>query len=402
MTPEENTLLTQVGPGTPGGELFRRYWHPVALLPEISEETPTKFVRMLGEDLVLFRDKSGRVGLIGDHCPHRGASLLYGRVEERGIACAYHGWLYDVNGNCLETPAEPAESLLHLTVKHKAYSVREHYGMYWTYMGPNPAPLLPRYDVPELGPISVVKLTSQFDCNWLQIMENHVDQSHVVILHQNTGAGGGRTPASTTRGLVDELALIEYAETPFGIKRRQVHTNGLDDTDLCPFPCTQRVFNDISVKVPIDDFHTRQFSIYTDIPFDGEPAEQGPIQYCIDLTSDGKSQADAIHPVATYHMNVLRFQDVMALETQGPISDRPNERLGTADRGVALLREVLKREIDKVQQGLDPMGVVRDPETPPVETFIQSYVDNVRKGMIHPHSHDARGTRPLAAVAGAV
>ena len=99
MTPEDNELLTQVGPGTPGGELFRRYWHPVALLPEISEDNPTTFIRMLGEDLVLFRDKSGRVGLISDHCPHRGASLLYGRVEERGIACAYHGWLYDVSGN---------------------------------------------------------------------------------------------------------------------------------------------------------------------------------------------------------------------------------------------------------------------------------------------------------------
>ncbi len=272
--------------------------------------------------------------------------------------------------------------------------------MCWTYMGPQPPPLLPRYDVPELGPISVVKLTSQFDCNWLQIMENHVDQSHVVILHQETGAGGGRNPANTTRGLVDELVSIEYSETPFGIKRRQIHTNGLDDTDLCPFPTTQRIFNDISVKVPIDDTHTRQFSIYTDIAFDdSEPPAHRPIQYCIDLTSDGKSQADTIHPLTTYRMDVLRFQDVMALETQGPISDRSHERLGTSDRGVALLRQILKREIEKVQQGLDPMGVVRDPGAPPIETFIQSYVDNVRRGMIHPHSHDARGTRPLAAVA---
>ncbi|HEY3118777.1 MAG TPA: Rieske 2Fe-2S domain-containing protein, partial [Chloroflexota bacterium] len=120
LTQEENEFLTRVGPGTPGGELLRRYWHPIALTQDLSDEKPTHFVRLLGEDLVLFKDKSGRVGLIQDHCPHRGASLLYGRVEERGIACAYHGWLYDTQGNCLETPAEPADSLLHLTVRARA------------------------------------------------------------------------------------------------------------------------------------------------------------------------------------------------------------------------------------------------------------------------------------------
>ena len=120
LTAEENELLTRVGPGTPMGELLRRYWHPVAVARELTDQQPTRFVRILGEDLVLFRDRSGRVGLIADHCAHRGASLLYGRVEERGIACAYHGWLYDTQGHCLETPAEPADSLFHLTVKQKA------------------------------------------------------------------------------------------------------------------------------------------------------------------------------------------------------------------------------------------------------------------------------------------
>src|ERR1051326_3975339 len=140
LTEEENLKLTQVGPGTPGGELMRRYWHPVAGLHQVSEEAPTKHVRLLGEDLVLFRDKSGRVGLLADHCPHRGASLLYGRVEERGIACAYHGWLFNDEGHCLETPAEPADSLFHLTVRQTAYPVRRFIGMYWAYLGPLPAP----------------------------------------------------------------------------------------------------------------------------------------------------------------------------------------------------------------------------------------------------------------------
>jgi 5,5'-dehydrodivanillate O-demethylase oxygenase subunit len=396
MTPEENEYLTRVGPGTPAGELLRRYWHPVAMLPELSEETPTKHVRMLGEDLVLFKDKSGSVGLLADHCSHRGASLLYGRVEERGIACAYHGWLYDTHGNCLETPAEPADSKFYLTVKQRAYPVREHYGLYWAYLGPLPAPRLPKYDVPELGPIAAVKLTEHFSCNWLQIMENHVDQSHVVILHQDTGGGhNGARPGNTTRGRIDDLQVMEYSETPYGIKRRQIHKNGYDDTDLIPFPLTQRIFNDISVKVPIDDTHTRQYSIYTDIAFDG-PAERNegrPIEYYVEFTGDGKNPSNAIHPEAKYRMDRLRFQDVTALETQGPISPRENERLATADRGVVLFRSVLKREIEKVQQGLDPMGVVRDEDAPPIETFIQSYVEMVRRGLTRPHGHDAGGAR---------
>src|SRR5436309_13354664 len=146
LTKEENEFLTQVGPGTPGGELLRRYWLPIAAAQELTDENPTRFVRILGEDLVLFKDKSGNAGLIQDHCVHRGASLLYGRVEERGIACAYHGWLYDTKGNCLETPAEPADSKFHLTVKAKAYPVKEYVGILWIYMGPQPAPIIPPYD----------------------------------------------------------------------------------------------------------------------------------------------------------------------------------------------------------------------------------------------------------------
>src|SRR6476659_1703848 len=167
LTKEENELLTRVGPGTPMGELLRRYWMPVGYPSELTDEQPTKFVRIMGEDLVLFKDKSGNVGLIADHCVHRGASMLYGRVEERGIACAYHGWLYDTRGTCLETPAEPADSLFHHTVKQRAYPVREQYGLYWAYMGPLPAPVLPKWDLVDAGPIETVS-SQRWDCNWLQ------------------------------------------------------------------------------------------------------------------------------------------------------------------------------------------------------------------------------------------
>src|SRR5215212_6691304 len=134
LTQAETDRITQVGRGTPGGELLRRYLHPIAIVSELTDEQPTSFVRILGEDLVAFKDKSGNVGLIQDHCAHRGASLLYGRVEERGISCAYHGWLYDTKGDCLECPAEPAGSKFHLTVKMRAYPVKPFIGFYWAYL----------------------------------------------------------------------------------------------------------------------------------------------------------------------------------------------------------------------------------------------------------------------------
>src|SRR5687768_16684388 len=185
LTKEENEILTRVGPGTPAGELLRRYWLPVGYVEELAEE-PTKFVRIMGEDLVLWKDKSGNVGLMQDHCPHRGASMLYGRVEERGIACAYHGWLYDTAGNCLETPAEPADSKFYLTVKATAYPVRKFVGLYWAYMGPDPAPEIPPFDVwVRKDGTRDITVHPQLDCNWVQPMENSADPAHLQILHQH-------------------------------------------------------------------------------------------------------------------------------------------------------------------------------------------------------------------------
>src|SRR5438552_13133894 len=217
LTQAENELMTQVGPGTPGGELLRRYWHPIAIARELTDTYPTKFVRLLGEDLVLWKDKSGRVGLIADHCPHRGASLLYGRVEERGIACAYHGWLYDTQGNCLETPAEPADSNLHLTVKHKAYPVEKMLGMYWAYMGPTPVPPMRRFDI---GGYPMTHITVMpHDANWIQALENNgLDGTHIYILHQDSGARETTPVPNTSRGRIDELKEFEFEEVPVGIK----------------------------------------------------------------------------------------------------------------------------------------------------------------------------------------
>jgi 5,5'-dehydrodivanillate O-demethylase len=367
LTKEENERLTRIGPGTPAGELLRRYWYPVATAQELSVQYPTRLIRLLGEDLVLFRDKRGRVGLLEDRCPHRGASLLYGRVEERGIACPYHGWLFDTNGICLETPAEPAESKFHLTVKHKAYPVRKFIGLYWTYMGPAPAPAIPRYDLwaRKDGKRRIV-IQPQLDCNWFQAMENSADPSHLQILHQ-TLIAGNRTISNTTRGLTDDVEKFEFYEFPNGIMKKRVYKNGLVDEHPLIFPNILRQSNATQIRVPMDDSHTKIFFVRFDPTEDGsivEEQEDPPVEY----VKPYKNPPDAIHPFTRFRMDEVQAQDHMAWETQGPLADRSRERLATADRGIVMLREMMRREIDKVQRGLDPLGVIRDPDHAMIDT----------------------------------
>ena len=259
--------------------------------------------------------------------------------------------------------------------------MRERYGMYWAYMGPPPAPVLPRYDFAEMGPLSVG--ISRQDCNWLQVVENNLDQSHTVILHQATRQRG-IAGLNTTRGLIDELEGLEYTEAPFGIKRHRIDKNGYDDTDLMVFPGSARIYNHMSIKVPVDDTHTKRYTMMVDLPIDGSSdrtAENGAsrtIEYR-EEREVGKHPPDAIHPFARYRMDKLPFQDLMVLETQGPIAARENERLATADRGIVLLRDLLKREIEKVQQGLDPIGLIRDPDHDLIDTYIHIYMDMIRR-----------------------
>jgi len=190
LTRDENEMLTRVGPGTPAGALLRRYWFPVGVADELTLENPTQLVRILGETLVLFRDKKGNVGLLNDRCSHRGASLSYGRVEERGVACPYHGWLYDTKGNCLETPAEPCDSKFHLTVKQKAYPVQKLVGLYWAYLGPEPVPFITNFDIwfRKDGRRKIF-IQPQLDCNWFQAMENSMDPAHLQFHHHDTHKG---------------------------------------------------------------------------------------------------------------------------------------------------------------------------------------------------------------------
>jgi 5,5'-dehydrodivanillate O-demethylase len=368
LTAEENQMLTEVGPGTPMGELLRRYWMPVAAAEELTDDQPTKFVRIMGEDLVLWKDKSGNVGLIQDHCAHRGASLMYGRVEERGISCAYHGWLFNTAGDCLECPAEPAGSLFHLTVKMRAYPVRKFVGMYWTYMGPLPAPEIPPYDVwLRQDGIRKVSIYPRLDCNWLQAMENSVDPAHLQVLHQEF-IGRGKKPASTTRGFTDEVAGFEFYETDYGIIKKRHYANGKLDEHPLIFPNILRQGNATQIRVPMDDTHTNIFFVNF-MPVE-RPADYDDENPDVLYVEPFKDPVDARHPFTRFKLEGVLNQDHMAWETQGPIANRSTERLATSDRGIVMYRNVLKREIEKVQMGLDPLATVRDPNHPMIDTHL--------------------------------
>ena len=370
LTQAENELLTKVGPGTPCGEMLRRYWYPIAIASELTDEQPTKFVRILGEDLVLFKDKSGRIGLLADHCSHRGASLLYGRVEERGIACAYHGWLYDCEGNILETPPERNDAIMK-SVKQTAYPALVHVGLIFAYLGPKPVPPMQHLDT-LFRPDGHRKIVTHgvLDCNWLQAMENSVDPAHAHILHQEYVGGKGKKPASTTRGYIDEIEGFEFYLLDYGIMKKRTHKTGAVDEHPVVFPHILRQGPSTQFRTPIDDEHTLHIHINFTLTEDGsEPAdawEPTEIQHM----EPHKEPADKMHPNTHFTQRNVIGQDHMAWETQGPVANRPGEHLSYSDRGVVMLRQMVKEQIEKVARGEDPIGVYRDPDHPIIDTKV--------------------------------
>jgi 5,5'-dehydrodivanillate O-demethylase len=376
LTREENERLTRVGRGTPGGELLRRYWFPVGVASELTDQNPTQIVRLLGETLVLFRDKKGSIGLLEDRCPHRGASLSYGRVEERGVACPYHGWLFDTKGNCLETPAEPCDSKFHLTVKQRSYPVQKLVGLYWAYLGPDPVPLIPNFDVwYRRDGHRKIFIQPQLDCNWVQPMENSMDPAHLQILHQDT-ASRGRPIENSTRGLTDDVNEFDFYELSYGLMKRRTYKNGMVDEHPVIFPNILRQGNVGQIRVPMDDTHTKVYFVRFFPTPDGSIVERDepPVEYI----KPYKNPPEAMHPYTRFRMDAVQAQDHMAWETQGPIYDRSRERLTSSDRGILLFREVMMREMAKVHQGLDPMGVVRDPaQNPMIDTHLMESIAQI-------------------------
>ena len=376
LTKEENELLTQVGPGTPAGTLLRRYWYPVSLAQDITDDSPTKFVRVLGEDLVIFKDKSGRLGLLADKCSHRNASLVYGRVEERGISCAYHGWLYDCEGNILETPPEINEAITK-SVKQRAYKIKEHIGLVFAYLGPDPAPPLPPYDTMfRKDGTRMVRVHPPLNCNWFQAMENSMDPAHLQVLHQEF-IGRGREPVNTTRGYTDDVEDFIFYMTDYGgLMKKRTYKNGMVDQHPVLFPNILRQGSSTQFRTPIDDTHTLHIRMHFYPNADGS---EDPNAFDPEILIDppNKTDPEKDHPFTKFILHDVNSQDQMAWETQGPITDRTAEHLSYSDRGVVMLRRIMKEQIQLVHEGKDPIGVFRDANHPIIDTNIDEGVAQI-------------------------
>ena len=356
LSKEENELLTRVGPGTPAGEMLRRYWWPVGFTEHVKEKGRPVRTRLLGEDLVLFRDGNGRLGLLGLHCSHRGTSLEFGRVEDRGIRCCYHGWLYDVRGRCLEQPAEPEGSTFKDRVQHPAYQAQEIGGFIFAYIGPEPAPLLPNYDL-FLREDGEREVGAGHDyCNWLQRAENSVDQTHLVALH-----------ASEYPHLALKRPVIGWERRDYGAKiSMQVPGISKPKSSHWIFPSHTRHTtarkgrkpdHAIRFRVPMDDTNTMTFWLRF-YPYGEEDRSKPFLLKTLGFEND---QAGVYERVDDGWWGVASHdQDRVAQESQGPIYDRTKEHLGASDQGVIMLRTMIKESIDAVRHGKDPVWVLRD------------------------------------------
>jgi len=260
-----------------------------------------------------------------------------------------------------------------------AYPVQKFIGMYWAYLGPLPAPVIPKYDLwARQDGTRRLYVQPPLDCNWLQPMENSVDPAHLQILHQDSIGNHARqhlpgvpmrrrVPPSTTRGFTDDVASFDFIEVPYGIIKRREFKDGRVDEHPLIFPNILRVGTATQIRVPVDDTHTQVFIVHFDATPDGSipPTQDDPP---VTYIEPYKTPVNALHPVARFRMDETQAQDHMAWETQGPIADREHERLATTDRGIVMLRNMLMREIERVQQGLDPKATQRDPEHAIIDT----------------------------------
>ena len=362
--------MPRTGSGTRGGEMLRRYWHPVCLSANL-KDIPVA-VRMLGEDLVAFRDGKGRPGLLGIHCPHRLASLEYGQVMEDGLMCSYHGWRYDTRGRCIDQPLEPRDSDLKGKIRHLWYPVEEWGGVIWIYMGPekeNPSPL-PKIDVLARADGEVKLADGDIrNYNYLNWMENFADMGHAVVLH-----------GMVIRDLPEELKPfsdtsiknwmplpLEFVETDYGMKTVSVLDTG--DPEV-------KFVNTWSIAMPI---HWRFSGIRSGFPpdFTDERQEGGGMIRIIDdnhfelirysllrkgLPRDLKGAVEKkAHDKRRYSgwEGVPALEDLVLQESQGAIPERRLEHLATSDRGVVMMRRIWHKAMEDVANGKDPKGVDR-------------------------------------------
>ena len=356
MNEEQNRLLTRIGPGTPMGNLLRRYWQPVAAVDEM-ERAPVKALRILGEDLVLYRDLGGRYGMVDRRCAHRGADLANGYVEERGLRCSYHGWVYGEEGRCLQRPFEEVALPQSRTesVAIKAYPAQAKGGLVWAYLGPQPAPLLPDWEPFGWKNGFVQVVFADVPCNWLQCQENSIDPVHFEWAHSNWGQRlrGQAGPYSPKH------VKLDFEEFDYGFVYKRVR----EDTDerhplwtvgrVCLYPNGFFLGDHFEWRVPLDDENTLSVTwAFNRVPRESEPYVQQRIPSWRGLLR---------HADGSWITSHVMNQDFLLWLGQGRIADRTRERLGASDRGVIMLRRRLLADIEALARGEEPKGLIRDP-----------------------------------------
>jgi phenylpropionate dioxygenase-like ring-hydroxylating dioxygenase large terminal subunit len=389
MTRDEQERLVRVGPGTPAGELFRRYWQPAVLSSELPETdgAPVR-VRLLGEDLIAFRDTTGQVGLVDAYCPHRRAPLFFGRNEECGLRCVYHGWKFAADGTCVDLPSEPASSNMKTRIHIKAYPTAERGGIVWAYMGPaDQRPPAPDYEWVRAPATHRAVSKSYQASNYLQGLEGGLDTAHVTFLHNNKIGDAnnlfGRDGAPridvhetdygyyyvSTRKFDDArnfVRLYQYT-LPFQQMRPNVTRTGLYANSHIPR-------YDGHIWVPIDDEQTYVYNWMcgydANAPISHEAAEAieqgygrgaddfipGTFRLKANLANDYFIDRSAQKTQSFTGIKGVNTQDMALQEGMGPIADRTREHLGSSDKAVLAMRNLLNAAIRAVEQGERPCG----------------------------------------------
>ncbi len=401
LSAEQNDRITRTGPDTPAGALLRRYWQPAALVDELSGNRPVKPVKLMGENLVIFRDTRGRYGLIGRACPHRGTDLAYGRLEDGGLRCAFHGWLFDVTGRCLQTPAEPDGSNLCANIRQKAYPVVERSGILFAYLGPGEPPALPHIDCFVAPGTHTFAFKGMIDCNWLQSLEVGIDPAHTSFLHRffhDEDPDEGYGKLFRDKSIDSEMPMtrimrefprprIEVEETDYGIRVVTLREISATKTHIrvtnLMFPNTfvipmSREMTISQWHVPIDDQRHYWYAIFTSFgaPVDKDEMRRQRLElYELpdyvprkNKTNDyGFDPHEQEHATFTGMGADINVHDQWACESMGAIQDRTSEHLGQSDKAITAYRRLLRTAIDQAGNGGRPLMVL-DPQSAPKVT----------------------------------
>jgi 5,5'-dehydrodivanillate O-demethylase len=357
LTEEQNRMVTQVSRGTPMGDLLRRYWMPIAGVSEF-DTRHAKPIRLMGEDLVLYKDLSGTFGLIERRCTHRRADLAHGFVEKCGLRCNYHGWLFDQNGNCTERPFEDISTPGNKGAQHTgitAYPVKTLGGMIWAYMGPQPAPLLPDWEAFSWPNGFAQVVITELPCNWFQCQENSIDPVHFEWMHENWSLR--LRSGETTHG--PSHLRLNFEEFDYGFTYHRTRADSDENDEAWT---VGRVFlwpngfflgEHFEWRVPIDDENTLSVTWkFTLVPKERQPYVQTSIPTWYGPLTDANGKW-----IDSHVMN----QDFIAWVGQGRIADRTKEHLGQSDRGIVAIRRRFFDEFNVIAAGGEPKGTIRDP-----------------------------------------